>query len=160
MATEERQQLVAHILEVSRKIGPLGRRWRTHAWLDLELTMPQLKVLFLLHDGGKTMRQLSLPLGVTPQTVTGIMDRLVEMGLVTRGESHDDRRFVLTSLSQKGRQLVERLQATGERVMVRLLDQLTVKDLRTVDRALEAIYGASQAVALDVDHAFDRGRSE
>ena len=160
MATEGRQKLVAHILEVSRKMAPLTRRWHTHDWLDLELTMPQLKVLFLLHDGGKTMRQISLPLGVTPQTVTGIVDRLVAMGLVTRSESHDDRRFVLTNLSEKGRQLVERFQLAGQRVMVRLLDQLAMKDLRTVDRALEAIYGAAQAVALDVDHAFESGRSE
>jgi DNA-binding MarR family transcriptional regulator len=151
---------VAHILEVGTKMAPLMRRWDTHDWLDLELTMPQLKVLFLLHDGGKTMRQLSLPLGVTPQTVTGIVDRLVETGLVTRGEGHGDRRLVLTSLSQKGRQLVERLQATRERVIVRLLDKLAMSDLRTVDRALEAIYGAAQAVALDVDPAFESGRSE
>lgn len=121
--------------------------------------MPQLKVLFLLHDGDKSMRQLSRPLGVTPQTVTGIVDRLVEMSLVNRGESQDDRRFVLASLSEKGRQLVERLQVAGERAMARLLDQLTTEDLRTVDRALEAICGAAQAMPPD-EHAMEMGRSE
>ena len=159
MTAGERRRLVEHILEVSRGMAPLMRRWRTHDWIDLELSMPQLKVLFLLHDGGKSMRQLSQPLGVTPQTVTGIVDRLVEMGLVTRGESQDDRRFVLTSLSAQGRQLVERLQVAGERATMRLLDQLTIENLRTVDRALEAIYGAAQAMPLD-KHITESGRSE
>ena len=53
-------------------------------FLEIDITMPQAKVLYLLTAGDLHMSELVARLGVTLPTVSGIVDRLVEHGLVGR----------------------------------------------------------------------------
>lgn len=152
MTMEERQCLVERMLDINAKMGQLMWTGRVSGWLDLDLTMPQLKILFLLYKGEKTMGQLARPLGVTLSTVTGIMDRLVTENLVVRSESPLDRRQVVGHLTEKAHHLVERLYAAGQTVMANMLERLTLGDLRTVARALDVLYSA----ALAEQEALDR----
>src|SRR5215831_17668764 len=63
------------------------------SWCAVDLTMPQLKALFLAHaDGGASHSEIARALGVGVSTVTGIVDRLVEHGLVERRPDPADRR--------------------------------------------------------------------
>lgn len=152
MTMEEQQRLVEQILDINARMGQLMSTGRASNWLDLDLTMPQLKVLFLLYEGERTMGQLARPLGVTLSTVTGIVDRLVVEDLVARSESALDRRQVVGHLTEKGHQLVGRLYAAGQTAMANMLERLTLEDLRTVARALDVLYSA----ALAEQEALDR----
>lgn len=54
-------------------------------WLELDLTMPQLKTLLVVDWLGPVpMSQLAARLGVSLPTATGLVDRLVEIGLARR----------------------------------------------------------------------------
>ena len=64
------------------------------SWCAVDLTMPQLKALFLAHaPGGASHSEIARALGVGVSTVTGIVDRLVEHGLVERHADPADRRL-------------------------------------------------------------------
>src|SRR4051812_31139537 len=83
---DEHARLVRQVLDLRADLLRSLRPAR--AWLHVDLTMSQVKVLFVLFsDGGASMGQLAASLGVTLSTVTGIVDRLVEHGLVQREEN-------------------------------------------------------------------------
>src|SRR3954462_9197475 len=87
--------------DVRRALRPMGE------WLTTDLTVPQLKVLFALHvQGEATMSVLARTLGVTTSTMTAIVDRLVERGLIRRGGQAGDRRRIVCRLTPQGAELV------------------------------------------------------
>jgi len=142
---EERQHLVEQILEINARMGQLMSRGQASSWLNLDITMSQLKILFLLDEGEKTMGQLARPLGVTLSTVTGIVDHLVADDLVARHESPLDRRQVVGHLTEKGHQLLRRLYAAGQTILASMLENLTLEDMRAVARSLDILYSAALA---------------
>ena len=64
--------------------------------------------------------------------VTRLLDRMEEAGLVTRVRSSEDRRLVTTQLTERGRQLVDKLDAPVAAEHQRRLGHLTSKQLRTL----------------------------
>src|SRR6516162_7287401 len=74
--------------------GSSDHSWQS--WMDLDLTMSQLKLLLLVaSNDGSRVGDLAHALGVTPPTVTTSLDRLVEHGLVRREDDAVDRRLVI-----------------------------------------------------------------
>jgi MarR family transcriptional regulator, organic hydroperoxide resistance regulator len=73
-----------------------------------ELSDAQYGLLFGLreHEVLPTS-ELALLADLSPATVTGMLDGLESSGLVTRVRSERDRRVVLTSLTERGRALVD-----------------------------------------------------
>lgn len=69
-----------------------------------DMTLPQFEVLTALREapGGLRMSGLSEALHVSNGNVTGIIERLVETGLVQRAEVPDDRRATLVRLTERG----------------------------------------------------------
>ncbi|MDD5081840.1 MAG: MarR family transcriptional regulator [Dehalococcoidales bacterium] len=108
--------------------------------LEMDLTMPQLKVVLLLFlNGSMRMSALASSLGVTLATATGIIDRLVEHSLVIRQSSPDDRRVVLCQLSDKGQKLTGGLWQTARQRARRLLEAVDPSRLKLIGQALEAL---------------------
>jgi len=71
------------------------------------VTMPQFIVLDALNRAGKTrMTDLASFLKVTTAAATGLIDRLVRDGYVTRGHDPDDRRTVMAGITPKGARVV------------------------------------------------------
>ena len=78
---------------------------------DLGLTYARYEVLVLLHFS----RRGSLPMGkmgerlmIHPTSVTNLVDRLEDAGLVRRAAHPTDRRTTLAAITPAGRRLVER----------------------------------------------------
>lgn len=116
----------------------------TPEFLEIAVTMPQAKVLYLVSvPGGLRMSTLAARLGVTISTVSGVVDRLVESGLATRREDAADRRHVVVGSSAAGIALMERFREFNRRNLRGLLDRLTDAELETVERA----YGIMARVA-------------
>jgi DNA-binding MarR family transcriptional regulator len=67
-----------------------------------------LSILFFEKDTGLPLGKLSERLQVHPATVTSIVDRLEQQGLVRRARREGDRRIVLAELLDPGRELVQR----------------------------------------------------
>ncbi len=71
------------------------------------VTPPQWGALSLLnnHDG-QTIGALSQQRAIDPATVTGIVKRLEQSGLVERRHDHEDRRLVKVYLTDEGRDIM------------------------------------------------------
>jgi DNA-binding MarR family transcriptional regulator len=65
----------------------------------------------LARKGSLSAGQLAADAGLTPATVTQMLDALVGAGLVERRRSETDRRVVTTRLTDEGRRRVDRKEA-------------------------------------------------
>ncbi len=118
--------------------------WRQ--WVDLALTMPQFKLLLVIASGnGFRVGDLAQRLGVTPPTVTTILDRLVQHGLVRREDHPVDRRLVIARLTAEGARLLQRLRVYAHDEIFECLADLTPDDLHSLQVGLEALQRAWQA---------------
>ncbi len=121
------------------------RKQAPDAWMELHLTVAQLKSLFFVSNEGNTnIGKLATALGVTPANVTGIVERLVQQGLLSRDENPEDRRMMVLRTTEKGRALINDLR---ERQMSRLsgiLDNLNEDELSKVAQGLSLLLGACE----------------
>jgi DNA-binding MarR family transcriptional regulator len=94
--------------------------------------MPQAKVLYLLSVGDLNMSELVARLGVTLPTVSGVVDRLVERGLIARRVNPSDRRRVFVGITPAGVELLDRFRDLNARQLRDLLAVLDNADLEQV----------------------------
>ncbi|MDO9542853.1 MAG: MarR family transcriptional regulator [Kiritimatiellia bacterium] len=93
------------------------------------ITLPQLWVLHEIADAGNCpMLSISRNLGIKSSTVTGIMDRLVKLGLVKRCSSESDRRSVLAEATPKGRRILEHIHAERRHTLINAFGPLSAKE--------------------------------
>jgi DNA-binding MarR family transcriptional regulator len=114
------------------------------------LTATQLLCLRLLKEHeALSAGSLAKALSLSPQTATGLVDRLEARELVERVRSTSDRRCVLVSLSDAGSALIE---ATGPMLQDRFVarfDALASDRRRVLREALETIVTLLEADTLD-----------
>jgi DNA-binding MarR family transcriptional regulator len=109
-------------------------------FLEIAITMPQAKVLYLLGAAGELhMSELVARLGVSLSTVSGLVDRVVDHGLATRREDPVDRRQVLVGLTPAGTEFIDRFRELNARQMRELLERLDDAELALVRAALAAL---------------------
>ncbi|WP_433235874.1 MarR family winged helix-turn-helix transcriptional regulator [Streptosporangium sp. CA-135522] len=141
---DERDQLIHQIGEMQRDLGRLLAQNRPRSPLfDSNLTMRQLKVVMLLSfQDSASGQDLAHHLGVGLGTVTGIVDRLVGHGLVTRREDPHDRRIRRVELTPAGRTLTEQITDAGLadfRLLLQHLDTPTLRDLSAIMKKIQAV---------------------
>jgi DNA-binding MarR family transcriptional regulator len=91
-----KRDLTEEMIELQRRVDRDRRQYELDAWMRLNLSIGQLKSLFFISNRGTTsLSKLASALGVTPTNTTGIVDRLLKRGLITRTENPDDRRVLL-----------------------------------------------------------------
>lgn len=107
---------------------------------DLGLTASELNVLANLADGQpRTVSEIGVAAGVRPTTLTGVLDRLADKGLLTRAARSGDRRAVEISLTAAGARSAARVAEAFKAVEDRALDDVpasAVKDARRVLKGL------------------------
>ena len=105
-----------------------------------ELSYAQYGLLFALFDGeAKSARELALAADVSPATATEMLESLAASGLVERSRSEHDKRIVLTSLSERGKAIVDARRALYEPRWQAALSDFNQDELRTATRVLEAL---------------------
>lgn len=116
------------------------------AWLGLNLTVPQLKVLqVLVSDGPQAPSLLAQKLDISPSTVTGLCDRLVDRGLVMREADPRDRRANRVVATEDGQRLIADLNATRREQFGRLVDAMSDEERRLLAGALRALLRAAES---------------
>jgi DNA-binding MarR family transcriptional regulator len=148
----QRAGLMAQIIDLEpqmlRVLGPAQAR----DWVDVDLTMSQLKMMFVLSsamgpaDGTNGLRvgEVARGLGVTLPTVTAVMDKLVERGLVRRDEDTVDRRQHVCRLTQDGQSLLHRLMAGRRAFTNALLEHLDDAELEAFLRGMQVVMAAAE----------------
>jgi DNA-binding MarR family transcriptional regulator len=143
----DRRRFIAEILDLNREIMREIHRGIPHEWLETEVTMPQFKTLMVLYGMDQaTMGDLAESLGTGVSTVTGIVDRLVEHGLVQRVEDPRDRRVVVGRPTEAGVALVDRLLGAAREQMSRILEHLGSDELRRVAESTRLVHRSATVV--------------
>jgi DNA-binding MarR family transcriptional regulator len=142
----DKSQLIQEVVELEQKIGRIIGQHAHIIWIDSGLTLTQLRSLFLIANRGSTnFRKLAEALGVTPSDVTGIVDRLVEQGLVSRTQNPEDRREMTLQATDKGQALVSNLKEVGIKHMTHILSLLSLGELSTLVQGLSAFIRAADS---------------
>jgi DNA-binding MarR family transcriptional regulator len=114
-------------------------------FLEIDVTMPQAKLLYLLGAAGELhMSDLVARLGTSPATVSGLVDRLVDHGLATRRDDPTDRRQVLVGLTGAGIDFLGRFRELNARQLRELVAVLDTAGLDHVRAALDALNVAAE----------------
>ena len=108
------------------RAGHLSRERLDARLTEYEVTPVQIHVLHYLYhrDNQAPQRDITAHLKVKPSTANGILDRMVEKGLVERTVSETDARKRLITLTEKGREQ----QAACRRIFMET-EQLMVQGL-------------------------------
>ena len=131
------------ILDLAEEFFRLARHRVPPEWLETDLTMPQLKVLLTLHiDGPQFCGALASALDLSLPTMTGILARLDRRGYLERRRDRGDSRRVVSSLSARGTELVDRMWTSGREGLASVLAGVPSDDLPTVERALQVLIEA------------------
>ena len=134
-----RQRTAALLHRVSRAL----RDPQAEAWLTLDLSMAQLKVLFcLFYRGPATVGALAHSLGVKLPTVSATLDRTVKAGYVERVDDPEDRRVVINRLTPAGSALVERLREERRLRVEQALGRLSPREVAILHEGLTALAAA------------------
>ena len=145
---DDRVQRIQRILDCSELVTQKTNPGRDRAWLSIDLTMPQLKsLIYVTKSNGATSGQIAASLGVGLSTITGIVDRLAEQGMVSRREDVRDRRVTRVEPTPRGRELVEELLQFRKDVISAILARLSTEQLRTVETAFQYLADAVDAIA-------------
>jgi DNA-binding MarR family transcriptional regulator len=112
------------------------------------LSYAQYGLLFALSDGEqRSSRELSLAADISPATAAEMLDGLAASGLVERIRSAEDKRIVLTSLTGRGKALVDQRRATYEPRWRAALSQFNQDELVSATRVLDALRGMFDELA-------------
>jgi DNA-binding MarR family transcriptional regulator len=126
-----------------------GERAVAATLTPFDLTPPQLVVLagLVSTTEGWSMSRLATSGGHSLATMTGIVDRLVQAGLVERGERAGDRRVVLVRLTAAGRDRQQAALAALTAQVERALGVLAAPEragfAATIGRVVEALVAAA-----------------
>lgn len=148
--SEQRPSEHHRLIDEVRATGEMVAKFFVHEQLGpilgSTLTMQQLKLVALLATHGPLGgHDLARHLGVSMPTVSGIVDRLVERGMVERREDPGDRRVRLTALSPAGEAFIAEHDAAGWRAGTEILRTMDAEDLRALARGLAAMWAAVEA---------------
>ncbi len=155
----EKAGLISEVIKLDREAQRLIRRQSFGAWMELSLTVPQLKSLFFIsNEPGTSPGKLAAALDVTPSNVTGIVDRLVRQGLLVRQENPQDRRVLVLKVTNKGEAILSDLRERTTSSMREILDHLNVQELSLLDRGLSVLVKAARSY--EEERKDERNRSQ
>lgn len=98
-----------------------------------DLSVPQLRLLGVLRDRRPGMLELAALFGVDKSSMTGLVDRAEQRGLVRRQPAEHDRRSVLVSITPAGSTLATEVEAVVYRQIFSLVGRLSARDRKGLE---------------------------
>ena len=159
----ERAAPMARVEQIDRIFRELTWHGQKHAIQTLTrpeigLTMPQMITLLAIHDRGSCrMGTLAEATQQSGGTLTGIVDRLIDDGLVERVRSANDRRVIEVTLTAEGRARVEGVLAARLEDMIRILANFSDYDLEHFEALLTRFLHGLRGTAASDEPAREMG---
>lgn len=137
----DRAALLRRLVEVQSSFDRRAVTTLAEPLLSTPLTMQQLKVLTLIaaDRGHASGHELAQTLDVSLATMSGLVDRLVEHGMVQRGDDPTDRRIRRLSVTDLGSATLRSLVSGNNAMPTAVLDRLADDDLRALVQGLVAL---------------------
>jgi len=109
MSQSSKEPFLSLIRELARAFQAFEQFSAYHI-RQIDLTPPQFDVLATLgNTPGMSCKELSEKTLITKGTLTGVVDRLIEKGMVVRTVQEHDRRSVMIALTEQGEALFQQV---------------------------------------------------
>ena len=113
-----------------------------------DLTMQQFRVLGqVVRRPGISGNELGGQLGVSAPTASGLVERLVEKGLIARIDDVDDRRIRRLHPTEAGRDIMRQMDSMFERMLGVVLQVLSAEELEVLCQSARTMLVALDRVA-------------
>jgi DNA-binding MarR family transcriptional regulator len=104
---------------------------------DKGLTMAQFSAMVhIFRKGGCGVSDIGTDLGVTNSAASQMLERLVQLKLITRSEDPSDRRVKLIVLTDRGHQILKEGSLTNRTWLEGLAGSMNAEDQEQVNKAL------------------------
>lgn len=105
-----------------------------------KITLPQFLILGFLHNNGNLkMCAIAKFMSVTTAAMTGMVDRLERLGYVKREPEPEDRRIINVGLTQKGQELVNKINLRRREMIVDVFGKISEQDRMDYLRVLTKV---------------------
>src|ERR1700675_1178595 len=119
---ERHRRLADELANELASWNPRERMGAFKAWHRGALSLVHLNVVTVIEaDGALSMGRLAEALDVSVASVTGIVSRMEQRGLVERRHGEDDRRVVVVHLTEAGARIFRDIEARRREGLGRLL---------------------------------------
>ena len=137
---KDERAIIKRIVKLSGEIFRAIKPAITADWMKSDLTAAQLRVLLVLYtEGPSRMSSIASYMGIAVSTATGVIDNLVNKGMVVRRADPKDRRLVICELSPGGLETVGRLWSLGQYQIEKLIDKLSIEQLKIAEELASSI---------------------
>ena len=107
----------------------------------IDMDIPRYRVLFILKENGESsISEISLHAIAKLPTVTKIVYRMKDDGLVDTGQCSNDGRVTQVSITEKGRKTVESIQQATSELFSRSYKGMTELQIQKLNKALEVLF--------------------
>jgi len=140
VATEAKDALLAYLDALA-----LAEPIQSRLWQVAELTLTQVQVLRALRAGPQTVGRLGQANGMSPTSVTRLVDRLERRGLVSRRRESEDRRLVQVRLEPEGERLMGEIRVMQGSDIHRAVAAMTPTEMRQLTTSLRRLVELARA---------------
>jgi len=131
---------ISQIISLNRNINRTLRHEFHGLMQDSGFTFPQLSVISILAKNGKQkVSDVSEKMGLSDSTVSGILDRLEQKGIIERKRNKDDRRVVKIYLSNGSQEICQEFHRKREEYFAHLLKELSKQEINDIIKGLEIL---------------------
>ena len=140
---EERAEVVRDLFELNSQVHDRALGLVGPMPMPPDLTMQQVRVLgHVTKDPGIAGHELGERLGVSAPTASGLIDRLVEKGLITRVDDPSDRRVRRLHPTELGLDVIREMDSMFGRALGVLIQHMSLDDLELLRRGSLAMLDA------------------
>ena len=131
---------ISQIISLNRNFNRALRHEFHGLMQDSGFTFPQLSIISILaKNGEQKVSDISEKMGLSDSTVSGILDRLEQKGIIERKRNKDDRRVVKIYLSRGSQEICQEFHRKREEYFSHLLKELSEQEINDIIKGLEIL---------------------
>jgi DNA-binding MarR family transcriptional regulator len=127
--------------EIADLIDRFSRGMKPETLLkNFHLTATQALLLYRIKtDGPSRVSDIAMHAGISPGAISQTCEELERSGLLERTRSLEDRRVVMLTLTEMGRETISKVREARTENLLNILDELAVADKEDFFRILKSI---------------------
>jgi DNA-binding MarR family transcriptional regulator len=153
--TIETQDLAASSRELMRAVADLVSLIEPRLlslWQEVGITLSQRRVLRRLRDAPRSAGDVAASLDISAPSLTRMLTKLEDRGLIVRNLDKEDRRRILIELTAAGRRTLEGHRVFSGTPLIRAARRLSATEQRQL---AEEIGNLVRLARLELDESFD-----
>jgi DNA-binding MarR family transcriptional regulator len=151
-SSEVPQDRIREVIYMIRRLMQAGELYTKELNKKYQVSAPQLNCLLVLYENGSLpLSQIAKHIMVKSSTVTGIVDRLEQKGLVRRVRNSPDRRMIIIELTEAGNALAQHAPPPIQRKIVDGLEMLPKSEMEKIVDGLNMLTRMLDVQDLEVE---------